>query len=136
MKRKTLMLTAAMLLALPATRAEAGWNHPFPRSWYEALATCETGNNPRHSTRSYVGAFGFYRGTWDLFADTPARRAPQLSFGAQARVLDRAFWWGHTERGRYQWPVGPWGHGCFKHLRHTQVAVCKHQNQKIRRWCR
>lgn len=134
--RRTLMLTAALILATPTQTAEAAWNHPLPRAWYEALARCETGNNPAHSTRSYVGAFGFYRRTWDLFADTPNRRAPQLSFAAQARVLDRAFWWGHTENGRRQYPVGPWGHGCFKKLEHTQQAVCKHKNHKIRRWCR
>lgn len=126
------MLTAALLIATPATTAQASWNHPLPKSWYLDLARCETGNNTRHSTRSYVGAFGFYRRTWDLFADTPNRRAPQLSFAAQARVLDRAFFYGHNG----QYPVGPWGHGCFKKLRHTQEAVCKHRNHKIRRWCR
>ena len=104
----------------------------MPRAWYTALARCETGNNPRHSTKSYVGAFGFYRGTWDMFADTPNRRAPRLTWRQQALVLDRAFFFGHGTQA----PVGPWGHGCYKKLRHAQEAVCKHKNQKIRRWCR
>ena len=136
MIRKALMIATALSLTLPATPADAGWGHPLPRDWYLALSRCETGNNPKHSTRSYVGAFGFYRRTWDLFADTPNRRAPRLTWDQQARVLDRAFWYGHTENGRKQWPVGPWGHGCFKKLPHTQEAVCKHKNHKIHRWCR
>ncbi len=131
------MLTAALLLSTP-TQASAGaeWDHPFPKAWYTALGTCETGNESDHSTRSYVGAFGFYRRTWNLFSHTPDKRAPQLTWRQQARVLDRAFWFGHTERNRFQWPVGPWGHGCFKKLKHTQEAVCKHPNRKIRKWCR
>lgn len=133
MLRKTLMLTTALLLSTPATaRADTPWGHPFGRDWYTALARCETGNNPRHSTKSYVGAFGFYRGTWDMFADTPNRRAPRLTWRQQALVLDRAFFFGHGTQA----PVGPWGHGCYKKLRHAQEAVCKHKNHKIRRWCR
>jgi hypothetical protein len=124
------MLT--MTVTVPATQ----WTHPMPKAWYVALARCETGNNTKHSTRSYVGAFGFYRRTWDLFANTPNRRAPKLTFNQQARVMDRAFWYGHTKNGRKQWPVGPWGHGCFKMSKSAQSAVCNHRKHQVRRWCR
>jgi len=126
------MIAIAVTLSTPARAQADAWPHPLPRDWYLALARCETGNNTRHSTRSYVGAFGFYRGTWDMFADTPNRRGHRLNFSQQATVLDRAFWRGW----RNQPAVGPWGHGCFKKLPHTQEAVCKHPNRKIRRWCR
>jgi len=126
------MIAIAVTLSTPAPAQADAWPHPLPRDWYLALARCETGNNTRHSTRSYVGAFGFYRRTWDMFADTPNRRGHRLNFSQQATVLDRAFWRGW----RNQPAVGPWGHGCFKKLPHTQEAVCKHPNRKIRRWCR
>lgn len=123
---------------------EARWNRALPREAYEALGRCETGGkrgNPAHSTRSYVGAFGHYRRTWDLFADTPNKRAHQLTWEQQARVLDRTFWYGHTptrgpKAGRRQWPVGPWGHGCYKRIHWIQELVCKHRKHTVRRWCR
>jgi hypothetical protein len=126
----------ALALTLTLTAPPSQWNQTMPRAWYVALAQCETGNNTTHSTRSYVGAFGFYRRTWDLFADTPARKATRLTFNQQARVLDRAFWYGHTERGRFQHPVGPWGHGCYKMSKSAQQAVCNHRKHQVRRWCR
>ena len=129
-------LTLSVALAIPATPAEAACNHPFPKSWYVALAQCETQNNTRHKTRSYVGAFGFSRRTWDLFADTPNSQAHTLTFAQQARVLDRAFWFGHIESGRKQWAVGPWGHGCYKGSQSAQEAVCASQNRWVRKWAR
>jgi hypothetical protein len=132
------VLLSGIVVPVSSVQAKEGgvWNQAMPREWYLGLARCETGNNTKHSTRSYVGAFGFYRRTWDLFADTPNRRAPRLTFNQQARVLDRAFWYGHTERGRKQWPVGPWGHGCFKMSKSAQQAVCTHRKHQVRRWCR
>ena len=127
---------SAVLLTLTLTVPSPQWNQALDREWYVALARCETGNKTTHSTRSYVGAFGFYRRTFDLFADTPNRYGHRLTFNQQARVLDRAFWYGHTERGRKQWPVGPWGHGCFKKSASAQAAVCNHRKQQVRRWCR
>lgn len=128
-------------MSLMATEkpVEAAWSRALPREAYEALGRCETGGkrgNAAHSTRSYVGAFGHYRRTWDLFADTPNRRAHRLTWEQQARVLDRTFWYGHTENGRRQWPVGPWGHGCFKKIHWIQDLVCKHGKHAVRRWCR
>jgi len=133
------MAVIALTIATPALPADAAWSRAFPRDFYEQLGRCETGGrrgNPAHSTRSYVGAFGHYRRTWDLFADTPNRRAHRLTWEQQARVLDRTFWYGHTENGRKQWAVGPWGHGCFKKLRHLHVLVCNHGKRAVRKWCR
>lgn len=141
MSRKWLVAPLLSLTALvPVSPVEASWGPVLGRQTMLALARCETQNNTAHRTRSYVSAWGFYRRTWDLFADTPASQAWRLSWDQQARVVDRAFWFGHEEHGRFQWAVGPWGHGCFKalwkrdaKLRHT---VCHNRKQKVRRWCR
>ena len=86
----------------------------MPKAWYVKLAQCETGNNTRHSTRSYVTAFGIYRRTWDNWNNTPHRKAHLLTFAQQARGVDRIAYKGHTEGGRYRWPVGLYGWGAIK----------------------
>ena len=86
----------------------------MPKKWYVKLAQCETGNNTRHSTRSYVTAFGIYRRTWDNWNNTPNRKAHLLTFAQQARGVDRIAFYGHTENGRYRWPVGLYGWGAIK----------------------
>ena len=100
------------------------------------LAACETGGNLGHLTRSYVSAWGFYKGTWRMFSDTPVHRVKHLTWEQQARVVDRAFWFGW----RKQWPVGPYGHGCFQKLWRTdarlRTRVCHNRKQQVRRWCR
>ena len=120
----------------PVAPARADWNHPLPKSWYIELATCETGLNTRHESRSYVSAFGIYRRTWDQWANTPARHADRLDFGAQARVVDRIAWFGHTENGRKQWPVGPWGWGCLKLRPSLQYILCQSHHPKVVKWKR
>jgi hypothetical protein len=72
----------------------------MPKNWYIKLAQCETANNTRHSTRSYVTAFGIYRRTWDYWNNTPNRKAHLLTFAQQARGVDRIAFYGHTEGGR------------------------------------
>jgi hypothetical protein len=129
-------LTAGILALGPVSPVEATWNHPLPRWWYDELATCETGLNVRHSTRSYVSAFGIYRGTWDRWADTPNRRAHLLTYAQQARVVDRIAWFGHTENGRKQWPVGPWGWGCVKLRPRLQYALCQSTHPRVAKWKR
>jgi hypothetical protein len=86
----------------------------MPKAWYIKLAQCETGNNTRHSTRSYVTAFGIYRRTWDNWNDTPNRKAHLLTFAQQARGVDRIAYKGHTEGGRFRHPVGLYGWGAIK----------------------
>jgi hypothetical protein len=86
----------------------------MPKKWYVKLAQCETGNNTRHSTRSYVTAFGIYRRTWDNWNNTPNRKAHLLTFAQQARGVDRIAFYGHTEGGKYRYPVGLYGWGAIK----------------------
>lgn len=138
-KRLAAGMTATVLALAPVSPAEASWSRALPRRAYEALGRCETGGergNPAHRTRSYVGAFGFYRRTWDAYADTPSSKAHRLSWEQQARVLDRVFFFGHTEHGRRLAAAGPWGHGCFKRLAWIQQLVCHAKKHSIRRWCR
>ena len=83
------------------------------KNWYIKLARCETSNNTRHSTRSYVTAFGIYRQTWDYWNNTPNRKAHLLTFAQQARGVDRIAFYGHTEGGKYRHPVGLYGWGAI-----------------------
>ena len=108
------MITTALFIASAAAPAKADWGHPMPKAWYIKLAQCETGNNTRHSTRSYVTAFGIYRSTWDNWNDTPNRKAHLLTFAQQARGVDRIAYHGNTEGGRYRAPVGLYGWGAIK----------------------
>ena len=135
-----MLCTVAISLAAQTGHANAQWEPVIGHERMVWLSTCETGNNTKHRTRSYVGAFGFYRRTWNLFADTSDRAAHKLTWAQQARVAERAFFYGHTKGDRKQWPVGPYGHGCWKKLwvkdpglRHT---VCYHRKHQVRRWCR
>jgi hypothetical protein len=129
-------ITAAACLIAPAGAAHAQWNHPLPLWAYQALANCETGANTKHQTRTYVTAYGMTRAVWRMFADSSDRRAHTFDFGAQSRVLDRVFWYGHRD----MFPVGPWGHGCFRHLYQTnakfKTLVCHNSKHQVRRWCR
>jgi len=134
-KRLCLAVTV-IALAIPPSVTHAQWQPALGRELTTLLAQCETGNNTAHKTRSYVGAFGFAKPTWRMFSDTSPTWAHKLSWDQQARVLDRAFWFGWRNKG----PVGPWGHGCFKRywqtnakLRHT---VCNNRKHQVRRWCR
>ena len=149
-RRYLLAVAAVIAVNTPVTPVEARWNRALPKSAYIELGRCETGwsngrfypaGNTAHRTRSYVGAFGWAKTTFALFADTPHQRAHTLTWEQQVRILDRTFWYGHTPKrgpraGIKQWAVGPWGHGCFRKLRHIQVLVCKHPKHAIRRWCR
>lgn len=133
------VMIATVAVLGPVSPAEARWNRALPRDAYVALGRCETGGergNTAHRTRSYVGAFGFAKTTWDAYADTPHQRAHRLTWEQQARVLDRVFFYGHTENGRRLAPAGPWGHGCYKKLEWVQLLVCQHGKYAVRRWCR
>ena len=111
----------------------------MPKAWYIKLAQCETGNRTTHSTRSYVTAFGIYRGTWDNWNDTPNRKAHLLTFAQQARGVDRIAFYGHTEGGRYRYPVGLYGWGAIKNnCNGLNDDLCKSRHPDVikRRRCK
>lgn len=133
--------TAVIVLLAPVSPAEARWEPVLGRDTMQRLAACETGGRLDHLTRSYVSAWGFYKGTWRLFSDTPVHRVKHLTWEQQARVVDRAFWFGHTKRnGKRNGAVGPYGHGCFKYHyakdANLRARVCNNRKQQVRRWCR
>jgi hypothetical protein len=133
-------LTASIVLLAPVSPVEARWEPVLGRDTMARLAACETGGNLAHFTRTYVSAWGFAKTTWRMFSDTPVHRVKLLSWDQQARVVDRAFWFGHTRNGRKQWPVGPFGHGCFKKFyredANLRTRICNNRKQQVRRWCR
>lgn len=129
-------VTATIAALGPVSPADASWNHPLPKDWYEGLARCETGLNVKHRTRTYVTAFGMTRHAFNLYADTHPSRAHTLTFAQQARVVDRLAWFGHTENGRKQWPVGPWGWGCLKNSPKLRMVLCRSTHPKVQKWKR
>ena len=129
-------VTATIAALVPVSPADATWNHPLPKDWYEALARCETGLNVKHRTRTYVTAFGMTRHAFSLYADTHPSRAHTLTFAQQARVVDRLAWFGHTENGRKQWPVGPWGWGCLKNTPKLRMVLCRSTHPRVQKWKR
>ena len=108
------------LLVPASAAAKEDWNHPMGKEWYLDLARCETGNStarvyPLNPHSSYVSYFGIYKRTWDFWNDTPARKVHKLSFGAQARGVDRIAFYGHTENGQRRGPAGLYGWGAIRH---------------------
>ncbi len=129
-------VTATIAALGPVSPADATWNHPLPKDWYEALARCETGLNVKHRTRTFVTAFGMTRHAFSLYADTHPSRAHTLTFAQQARVVDRLAWFGHTENGRKQWPVGPWGWSCLKNTPKLRMVLCRSTHPRVQKWKR
>lgn len=123
-----------------ATPVKADWNRPLPQAWYLDLARCETSNNTAHGYpanrhSNYVTAFGMTRHAFSLFADTDPRWAYKLSFEKQAVIVDRLAWYGHTEKGRKQWPVGPWGWGAIRsNCNNLATRLCQSKSPVVQRW--
>lgn len=95
----------------------------LPDAYYDALAQCETGSNWNHSTKSYTGAFGIYRGTWRWFSTSPSAKGKTAR--QQVEIADRIAFKGHTENGVFRKAVGPWGWGCVKHHKYISKYICK-----------
>ena len=140
MLRRAVVTALIVSIATPSV-AEARWNHPMPYDWYVDLAHCESGTGPDTPDvpitvgPSYTGYFGIHRQTWRRWADSPSARGK--TFAAQARVVDRIAWFGHTERGERVWPVGPYGWGSIKaNCRNLATRLCHSRHPIVRRKAR
>jgi hypothetical protein len=137
MKKTTLAIAAAMILATPATPTNAGMFTGLAvgdARFYHRLAQCETGANYAHSTRSYTSGFGIARGVWQRYSNSSS--ANRYSPRQQAIVVDRIAFLGHTENGVFHPPVGPWGFGAIRtqNCMQLQNFICKNKRPMIKRW--
>ena len=109
-------------------------------AYYDGLARCETGGNWAHSTRSYTGGLGIYRGTAHRWAGR--RNLAGLTPRQQVRIADRIAFSGWTNRaGEYVAPVGPFGwgavrNGCGQMLRYLCHSKHKRVQKHRARACR
>ena len=118
---------------LPTSRAK--YQGVLPDAYYDQLATCETGGNWAHSTKSYTGGLGIYRGTWRTWSDT--RSATGKTPAEQVKVADAIAFKSHINPdGRKVWRVGPWGWGCVKGQKHLQDFICQSRHTLVVRWKR
>ena len=132
-------------LALPgllmATPAQAGsiyhrnYHGVLPDAYYDGLAMCETGGNWNHSTRSYTGGLGIYRGTFKRWSNHSSAKG--MTPREQVRVADAIAFKGHTDpNGNHVWRVGPWGWGCLKNSPRLQAFICRSAHPLVRKWKR
>lgn len=136
--RKRILTTAVFIsLLFPAAASGKGYGEELVMEWrfYRRLALCETNLNVNHSTRSYTGMYGIYRGTWQRWSNSSSAKGKTPL--EQARVVDNIAWLGHTENGEYKWPVGPWGWGAIKaNCMGLQGFICRSDHPKVQRWKR
>lgn len=104
----------------------------MPDAYYRDLGRCETNSNLQHSTRSYTGIFGIYRGTAQRWSGR--RNLATLTMLQQIRIADRIAFLGWERPGKPKvWPVGPFGwgavrNGCgqlLEHLCHARHPKAK-----------
>lgn len=119
----------------------------MPVEFWEIIAQCETGGergNTRHATRSYITAFGLNRRTASTWSDynalsrRGARALRALSWEEQRVIAERIAFKGHFNKrqGRFVWPVGVRGWGCFKLRPSAQALLCRSRHPLVRRWQR
>ena len=107
----------------------------LPDQYYDALARCETGGNWKHSTRSYTGGLGIYRGTWQRWSDSSSAKGKTPA--QQVKVADAIAFKSHINPdGTKVWRVGPWGWGCLKGHKSLQAYICKSRHKDVARWKR
>lgn len=117
----------------------------MPVEFWEIIAQCETGGergNTRHATRSYITAFGLNRRTASTWSDynalsrRGARALRALSWEEQRVIAERIAFKGHFNKrqGRFVWPVGVRGWGCFKLRPSAQALLCRSRHPLVRRW--
>jgi hypothetical protein len=146
------LATAAATPAAAGTRdtatgrkAHAKYGAILPDAYYDGLATCETGTrskdgkgsvpNWKHSTRSYTGGLGIYRGTAHRWSGR--RDLSKLTPKQQVRIADRIAFTGWTRPdGEHVWRVGPWGWGCLKQRASLQAFICASKHRDVQKWKR
>lgn len=117
----------------------------MPARFWEIIAQCETGGDrgvTTHATRSYITAFGLNRRTASTWSDynalsrRGARALRRLSWEEQRVIAERIAFKGHFNKrqGRYVWPVGVRGWGCFRIRPSAQALLCRSRHPLVRRW--
>ena len=135
-----LALITAISIPAPASAAAQRdtfdkYNGVLPDQYYDALARCETGGNWKHSTRSYTGGLGIYRGTWQRWSDSSSAKGKTPA--QQVKVADAIAFKSHINPdGTKVWRVGPWGWGCVKGQKSLQAYICKSRHKDVARWRR
>ncbi len=133
-------LITAIFIPAPAFAAAqrdtfSKYNGVLPDQYYDALARCETGGNWQHSTRSYTGGLGIYRGTWQRWSDSSSAKGKTPA--QQVKVADAIAFKSHINPdGTKVWRVGPWGWGCLKGQKSLQAFICKSRHKDVARWKR
>ena len=129
-------------ISIPTPAFAAAPDNPFqkyhgvlPDAYYDGLARCETGANWNHSTRSYTGGLGIYRGTWQTWSDTSSAKGRTPV--EQVKVADAIAFKSHINPdGTKVWRVGPWGWGCVKGQKSLQKYICQSRHRDVARWKR
>ena len=135
-------IAMTILTLLPTNTANAAKADPrakyhaiLPDAYYDALARCETGGNWKHSTKSYTGGLGIYRGT--AHAWSGKRDLSKLTPAEQIEIADRiAFKSWDKPNGERVWRVGVWGWGCVKGQKHLQKFICQSNHRLVIKWKR
>jgi hypothetical protein len=132
-----LITTVSLLLFTPsvshASDTHSKYKGVMVDDWYDRLARCETGGNWKHSTRSYTGGLGIYRGTWQRWSNSSSAKGKTAM--QQVQVADAIAFKGHTEpSGEYVYPVGVFGWGCVKNNAVLKAMICKSNKPLVKRW--
>jgi len=133
-----LALFPLLLFIVPAeaTQASTGYQKyhgVMPDEYYDRLARCETGGNWKHSTRSYTGGLGIYRGTWQRWSDTKSAKGKTPK--QQVKVADAIAFKSHINPdGTKVWRVGPWGWGCVRNNEVLKSMICRSNKPVVKKW--
>lgn len=106
-------------------------------AYYLNLAHCETGltkaKTPRwdYQSKSYTGAFGIARGTWQRWSNSSSAKGKSPRY--QVAVADNIAFLGFTESdGTFRYPVGAFGWGSVKHnCRGLQGYLCRSKHKEV-----
>lgn len=142
---KTIAICVAIVIAtltnpIPASASKTPPAHHvyrgiLPDAYYKGLAQCETGGNWQHSTRSYTGGLGIYRGTFKRWSNHSS--AKNMTPRQQVKVADAIAFRGHTEpNGEFVYAVGVWGWGCVKGQKSLQRYICQSRHKLVQKWKR